>query len=61
MAEETRAMMEVTVGLETTQIQVAVAWADILLGYAGFIVKYFFIPAMIGAVVGWMIGWIKHR
>ena len=32
------------------------AWADILLCYAGFIVKYFVIPAVIGGIIGWMIG-----
>lgn len=43
---------EVTISLETMQIHVAVAWADIILGYTGFILKYVVIPAVIVGMIG---------
>lgn len=46
--------------METTQIQIAVARADIILSYAGFILKYFILPAIIGGAVGWLIGWCRR-
>lgn len=47
--------------METTPIQIAVARADIIISYAGFILKYFVLPMIIGGAVGWLIGRCTRR